>query len=274
VSTMKNGNDMVPRVSRMSFLTDSLAIFFSALRSLSADRSLMVGHAICIDSNTVEGAKELLSREPILMALTNELERDIDSSEVIFEIPKTSPDDENHKARYPRADVSNIGFFRWKHIKHYSLRQDDGMSSPDNEYMTPTLIISFDHDPSKEIADLRANTNTSHVEYLMESEQVVMGGPFHQVMGDGEAESATAVGNIMVVNTPGREHAIRFAEDDPCAKVGLYQTIRIHDFNNLDVTGKYVLQNKLHPNEFDHVKDAMDQWGYPVGDDLTAWLNR
>jgi len=249
-----------------TFNNNSMADVVWSYPLLSADGTVMIGHALCIDSNTVEGAKELLSREPILMALTNELERDMDLSQVIFEIPAASADDKPHKGRYPRADLTKVGFYRWKHIRHYTLRQDDGMDD-----LAPTLIISFDH-PS--IPELRASTNTSHVEYLMDSEQVVMAGPFHAIMDDGVSQSATAIGDFVVVNTRDRAHAIEFAEQDPCARAGLYDLIRVHDFNNLDVTGKFVLNNKFQPNEFDQVKDAMDQWGYPVDDEQTVWLNQ
>ena len=231
--------------------------------SLSSDRAQTVGHAICIDSNTVGHARELLSREPILQVLT--CSDAVDLTDPIFRIPPTDDDEVAEPSPLPPADLSKVKLFRWRHIKDHTSRQDDGLGE-----MTPTLILSLDRMNQEE---LRAATNRSHVEYLIDSERIVMAGPLHVCTEKKDDPKSAAVGNLMIVNAHDRDHAIEFAENDPCALSGLYDKIRVHDFNTLDISGKFVMRNKFNPDERDIVKDAMEAWGYPVEDSQTQWIN-
>lgn len=209
-----------------------------------------IGHAICIDSNTLSYAQEVLKQEPILQALTLGIEYpncDIyDAPNPMT--PRASPS--------IAADLSKVKLFRWRHIKDHSLRQDDGMLD-----MTPWLIVALDR-PNQE--ELRAATNRSHIEYLIDSERIVMAGPLHS------CTSLAAVGNVMIVNALSREQAIEFAENDPYALVGLYETIRVHEYNTVDISGKFVT---THIGDHDDVRKIMKKWKYPLDEEQTLWLN-
>jgi uncharacterized protein YciI len=235
------------------------------------DTSLGIGHAICIDSNSLSYAQELLSKEPILQALTNVDTFDPPYHEDILTMP--SPLTTTTTTR-PPADLSKVKLFRWRHIKDHSLRQDDGMLD-----MTPWIIIALDR-PNQH--NLRAATNRSHVEYLIDSERIVMAGPLYAMPTNSSsssssssttaAEGATqpAVGNFMVVNALDRDEAVQFAENDPCALAGLYESMRVHDYNAIDVSGKFVT---VQIGDQDKVRGMMKSWGYPLNEDQTAWIN-
>jgi len=205
---------------------------------LSSDLKRFVGHALCLDSTSAENARSFLSKEPIIQSLTD-------------------------------GDISSIPIYRWRHIKDHSLRQDDG------RFGMPTMIINFDR-KGKEAKAVRAATNETHIKYLIQSERVIQAGPLHVCTDDKNDSGSVAVGSIVIMNAQNRSHAIDFAESDPCASAGLYETIRVHRYNNLDVTGKFLLEDQFDlakNNPVDNMKEALDHWGYPVEDTQTAWLN-
>lgn len=70
-----------------------------------------------------------------------------------------------------------------------------------------------------------------------------------------------------------RDAAIEFAEDMPSAMNGLYKDMRVHFYNQLDITGKYVAEDPLRDAPCGQMKEALEYWGYPVADDQTPWLN-
>lgn len=232
------------------------------------ESSLGIGHAICIDSNSLSYAQEVLSKEPILQALTN-ADDDVFFEDDILTLPSPLSTTTKASAR-PDADLSKVKLFRWRHIKDHSLRQDDGMLD-----MTPWLIIALDR-PDQE--ELRSATNRSHIEYLIDSERIVMAGPLYTTTttttsstNEGVSSTATAaVGNLMIVNAFDRDHAIQFAENDPCALVGLYESIRVHEYNTIDISGKFVT---VQIGDQDKVRRVMKSWGYPLNEDQTAWIN-
>ena len=81
---------------------------------------------------------------------------------------------------------------------------------------------------------------------------------------------------VGAVNRIGQEmaDAIEFVENDPAARAGLYETMTVHRFNSLDVTGKFVSENLYFPGQNTYqMKEAMEHWGYPVDDLQTKWLN-
>jgi uncharacterized protein YciI len=236
------------------------------------DTSLGIGHAICIDSNSLSYAQELLSKEPILQALTNAEDDtfDLPVYEDILTMP--SPLTTTTSTR-PPADLSKVKLFRWRHIKDHSLRQDDGMLD-----RTPWIVIALDR-PDQQ--SLRAATNRSHVEYLIDSERIVMAGPLYATPTNSSSSSSSstraaegtteaAIGNFMIVNALDRNDAVQFAENDPCALAGLYESIRIHDYNAIDVSGKFVT---VQIGDQDKVRAVMKSWGYPLNEDQTAWIN-
>jgi hypothetical protein len=67
---------------------------------------------------------------------------------------------------------------------------------------------------------------------------------------------------------------VKFAEGSPAAEAGLYGNMKLHRFNNLDVTGKYVATDLVYPEISKHtedMKEALEHWGYPVGDKETKY---
>lgn len=198
-----------------------------------------VGHAICIESTTLEYAQDLLSREPIVQHLTG-------------------------------GDISNIPFFRWRQIRDYSLRIDDGRKG------VPYILISMDRSAEEGVGNLREEVKNDYLEYLIRSERVISAGSIHLPTEFKDDPSSSAVGDFVLFNAIDRENAIEFAEGSPAAEAGLYGNMKLHRFNNLDVTGKYVATDLVYPEKSKHtedMKEALEHWGYPVGDKETKWLN-
>jgi hypothetical protein len=81
------------------------------------------------------------------------------------------------------------------------------------------------------------------------------------------------VGDLILFNAKDRKNAIEFVEESPRAQAGLYENMRLHFYNSLDVTGKFVSDDPLSENPCADMKEAMEVWGYPVHDDQTPWLN-
>lgn len=191
---------------------------------------------MCLESQKLEHVHALLKEEPIIQSLTD-------------------------------GDISQIPLYRWWHIRDYSLRQDDG------RFGTPCLLFALDKQPEEGIGNLRDETKESHLEYLIRSERVIAAGPLHLPTEFKDDPSSLAVGDLVLFNAKDRDHAIQFAEDDPRAQAGLYESMRVHFYNNLDVTGKFVSEDELQENPCADLKEAMEIWGYPVHDDQTPWLN-
>lgn len=201
---------------------------------LSSDLGRYVGHALCIDSASFNDAKDLLSREPVIESLNGN-------------------------------DLSNIPFYRWRHLKDHSLRKDKG------RFGVPFLILSLDRTDDA-VNGLREKTKMSHIQYLIQSERVIQAGPLHVATPTKDDPNSVAVGNLIICNAVNRMAAIQFAENDPCALAGLYETIRVHRYNEMDISGKFVTQD-IYDNNMDEMKEAMEYWGYPVDEDQTPWIN-
>ena len=204
--------------------------------SLSADLKRAVGHAFCTESTTLDSVKELLSEEPVIKMLTG-------------------------------GDLSNIPLYRWRHIRDYSLRIDDG------RFGCPVMLVAMDHDP-EEIGNLRAETWDKQLETLIRSERIIAAGPLHMPteLKDDEA-SQMPVGELIFFNAKNREEAVEFAESLPNAEEGLYKDMKIHFYNTLDTTGKFVSEDPMRDSPCDQMKEALQYWGYPVEDEQTPWLN-
>jgi hypothetical protein len=65
----------------------------------------------------------------------------------------------------------------------------------------------------------------------------------------------------MIVNVTDREHAIQFAENDPCALAGLHESICVHKCNAIDISGKFV---PIQIGDQDNVRRVMKSLGYPL----------
>lgn len=222
---------------------------------LSSDLRRYIGHAICIDSNTLESAKEFLMNDPMIQSLAG-----------TEDVANT---------------LSRISLFRWRHLKDYSLRQDDG------RFGLPTLIVGLhapptqnqNEKPSEEWLNMRNEAYDEHLQYLIESERIIQAGPLHIGTPNKNDPESLPIGDLLIINAKDRADAVEFAENDPLAKCGLYQTLKVHRYNDLDVTGKFVAENqdlKLTDGNDLHLemKEALEYWGYPVHDTQTKWLNR
>lgn len=222
-----------------NFNSDSMADVLWSNQLLSSDLKRTVGHAICIESTTIEYAQELLSRDPIVQKLTG-------------------------------GDISNIPLYRWRQIRDYSLRVDDG------RHGNPTLLIAMDRSPEEGIGNLREDVKDDYMEYLIRSERIISAGPLHLPTEFKDDPSSIAVGDFILFNSKDRDDAIEFAEKSPAAEAGLYGNMKLHGFNNLDVTGKFVATDVVDPQKTRHTEEmteALEHWGYPVSDRETKWLN-
>ena len=200
-----------------------------------------MGHALCIESTTLANAQNVLSNDPIVQMLTG-------------------------------GDISNIPFYRWRHIRDHTLRMDDGRNG------LPNLLVAIDRlqEEAPDVLKLRANIQRDYMEYLIRSERVIAAGPLHLPTELKDDPSSIAVGDFILFNAPNRENAIEFAEGSPAAQAGLYESMKLHRFNSLDVTGKFVSTDLVNPqrtSRTEEMREALEYWGYPVADHETKWLN-
>lgn len=216
-----------------TFNADSMVDFLFSRQILSSDLQRVIGQVMCLESTELKYVKEALQNEPLVQYFTS-------------------------------GDLSDIPIYRWRHIRDYTLRQDDG------RFGHPVMLLALDEDGTGE---LRQETNLTHLEHLIRSERVIATGPLHRCTESKDDPSSTAVGDLLFYNAVDREAGIKFAEDLPRAKAGLYESMQVHFYNNLDVTGKFVADNRFEDEPITDMKEAMDIWGYPTGDDQTPWIN-
>ena len=226
-----------------TFNADSRADVLWSHQLLSSDMQRAVGHAMCIDSPTIEDCRNALSNDPIVRSLIG-----------VDPISGT-------------CDVSAVPLYRWRQIRDHTLRRDDGRDG------LPNMVLAFDRDEA--ISDgLRDEVWEDHLEYLIRSERVIAAGPLHVATADKSDVNSIAMGTLLFFNAVDRTDAINFVESDPAASAGLYDAITVHRFNSLDVTGKFVSENLYFPGQNTYqMKEAMEYWGYPVDDLQTKWLN-
>jgi uncharacterized protein YciI len=209
---------------------------FLSFSRLSSDLRRAVGHALVMESTDISHVKQLLKEEPILKSLTG-------------------------------GNIDNVPLYRWRQIRDYSLRIDDG------RFGVPAMLIAMDDDPETVGSSIREETARSNLEYMINSERVIAAGPLHMATEFKDDPSSIPVGDLIMFNAKDREDAIKFAEDLPAAEKGLYGEMRVHFYNNLDITGKFVSVDPLQDAPIHDLKEAMAVWGYPVDDDQTPWLN-
>jgi len=216
-----------------TFNADSMVDILFSRQILSSDLRRVIGQVMCYESTELSHVKELLPKDPLVQFFTN-------------------------------GDISNIPIYRWRHIRDYTLRQDDG------RFGCPVMLLALDEDGTE---DLRQETNMTNLEHMIRSERVIATGPLHHCTESKDDPASTAVGDLIFYNAKDREAAIKFAEDQPRAEEGLYKSMQVHFYNNLDVTGKFVAENFMAKEAVTDMRKAMDVWGYPVGDDQTPWIN-
>jgi uncharacterized protein YciI len=164
------------------------------------------------------------------------------------------------------GDLSNIPLYRWRHIRDYSLRIDDGRDG------YPCLCLALDDDP-EQVGNLRGDVKPDYLEYLIRSERVIAAGPLHMPTEFKDDPSSIPMGDLILFNAKNRDDAIQFTEGLPSADQGLYSDMRVYFYNSLDITGKFVSEDPLRDAPGGQMKEAMEYWGYPVGDDQTPHLN-
>ena len=206
--------------------------------SLASDLKRIIGHCMVLESSDLKHVKDLLREDPILKSLTDDGDR-----------------------------VDEVPLYRWRHIRDYSLRQDDG------RFGFPCLMIGLDDDPEVIGNDLRPETEKPVLEYLIKSQRVIAGGPLHLPTEFKDDPSSIAVGDLIMFNAKDRADAISFVENLPSSQAGLYKDLRVHFYNQLDVTGKFVSEDPNRDAPGYQMKEAMEYWGYPVEDEQTPWLN-
>lgn len=162
--------------------------------------------------------------------------------------------------------VDDVPVYRWRHIRDHTLRIDDG------RFGFPCMMVGMDDDPEI-VGNARQETEKDVLEYLIRSKKVIMAGPLHLPTEIKNHPSSLAVGDLIMFNAKDRDDAIEFVEKMPSAQAGLYKDLRVHFYNNLDVTGKFVSEDPVRDAPGYQMKEAMEIWGYPVDDDQTPWLN-
>lgn len=135
-------------------------------------------------------------------------------------------------------------------------------------------MVGLDHNPESNGNELRREMEKPLLDYLIRSKKVIMCGPLHLPTQLKTDPSSIAVGDLIMFNAKDRDDAIQFVENMPPSKSGLYKDLRVHFYNQLDVTGKFISED---PNRdiggSYQMKEALEYWGYPVDDDQTPWLN-
>lgn len=164
------------------------------------------------------------------------------------------------------GDTSQIQLFRWRQIRDYTLRIDDG------RFGFPCMMVGLDDEPEI-VGNLRSETKALALEYLIKSERVIASGPLHLPTEFKDDPSSIPVGDLILFNAKNRGDAIQFVEGMPTAMQGLYKDMRVHFYNSLDITGKFVSEDPLRDAPGYQMKEALEYWGYPVDDEQTPWLN-
>jgi len=219
-----------------TFNSNSMVDILRSLPILSTDLLRIVGHALILESPDIRHVREMLEEEPILNMLNG-------------------------------GDLNGISLFRWRHIRDYTLRRDDGR----NGY--PCMMMGVDEDSNMESKQIRDETKNAFMEYLIKSERIIAAGPLHLPTEIKDDPSSIAMGDFILFNAKSREDAIEFVEEMPTAEQGLYKDLRVQFYNTLDITGKFVSEDPMRDAPNGQMKDAMEVWGYPVRDDQTPWLN-
>jgi hypothetical protein len=221
-------------------------VLFSLIstHSLASDLQRVIGHAMCLESRELKHVQDFLRNEPIIQMLTN-------------------------------GNLDHIPLYRWRHLRDYSLRIDDG------RFGYPCLCLAMDADAEDFVsgagddnsANVREETRQKVMEYWIQSKRIIAAGALHLPTQFKDDPSSIAVGDLMLFNAKDRNDAVAFAEGLPSAEQGLYQDMRVYFYNNLDITGKFVSEDPLRDSPCEQLKEAMEVWGYPVSDEQTPHLN-
>lgn len=206
-------------------------------KSLASDLQRVVGHCLVMETPDIKYVHDVLKDDPVLRSLTDDGER-----------------------------LRDVPIYRWRHIRDHTLRIDDGRLG------FPCMMVGLDDEPEI-VGNTRIETRNATLEHMIRSEKVIAAGPLHLPTSLKDDPSSIAVGDLVMFNAKDREDAISFVETMPSAMAGLYKDLRVHFYNDLDVTGKFVSEDPMRDAPGYQMKEAMEYWGYPVDDDQTPWLN-
>jgi uncharacterized protein YciI len=235
-----------------------MVVVVSFTRSLSSDLQRVIGHAMCLESTALQYVQEALRRDPIIRMLLLGQTANLDNDDNGNEDDETSP-----------LDISAIPLYRWRHIRDYSLRIDDGRDG------FPCMCLALDDRTDDDmIRILRRDTQDAYLETLIRSERIIAAGPLHVPTVQKDDPLSIPMGDLILFNARHREDAVEFCEALPTARAGLYSTMRVHFYNTLDVTGKFVSEDPLRDAPCEQMREALEYWGYPVADEQTPWMNR
>lgn len=220
-----------------TFNVDSMVDVLWSRQVLSSDLVRVIGQVMCVESSDLSYVKDFLKKEPLLNFFTG-------------------------------GDISEVPIYRWRQIRDYTMMVDDG-----NVYGFPCMLLALDEDAETGVGNLRQTTNETHLEYLIRSERVIGTGPLHLCTELKQDPSSIALGDLVMFNAKDREDAIDFVEDDPRAVAGLYKSMQVHFYNDLDITGKFVATNRFEKEPIEDMKEYLEMTGYPISDEQTPWLN-
>lgn len=220
-----------------TFNSDSMVDVLWSRQILSSDLRRVVGQALCFESTKLSYVVDFLKKEPLLNFFT-------------------------------AGDISEVPIYRWRQIRDYTMMCDDG-----NDYGFPCMLLALDEDAETGVGNIRQEINETRLEYLIRSQRVIATGPLHLCTELKEDPSSIPIGDLVMFNAKDREDAIDFAEDDPQAVAGLYKSMQVQFYNNLDVTGKFVAENRFEEEPIHDMKEYMEMSGYPTSDEQTPWLN-
>ena len=97
---------------------------WNGLHSLSADLHRVIGHTMCLESPDIQYVQDFLRNEPIIKMLTS-----------------SKDEKKNEKNAAAVGDLTNIPLYRWRQIRDYSLRIDDG------RFGYPCMCVALDYQP-------------------------------------------------------------------------------------------------------------------------------
>jgi hypothetical protein len=117
---------------------------------------------MCLESTELHHVQDVLRKDPIIRMLLLG--------------PNHEDEESNCQNNNEPLDISSIPLYRWRHIRDYSLRIDDGRDG------YPCMCIAFDDHTNTDIEtiqSLRSDTQSEYLETMIRSERVIAAGPLH-----------------------------------------------------------------------------------------------
>ncbi|CAM9851284.1 unnamed protein product [Ectocarpus sp. 4 AP-2014] len=127
----------------------------------------------------------------------------------------------------------------------------------------PYLALCMD---KKGKAKLREENNDAHLEYYEKTRRCIGEGPIQSSELAEDSPRNTPVGSLMFFNAINDEEARETAEGDPFNQAGLYDSVFVARFNEIDLSGiGLVRANRIDPMRDMMAKEGLDrECEYPV----------